>query len=160
VNIEFLLPWGAKKGAWAKAFKHSPIAEMVDVYRERIDHFAKAEIVVGENLTGLLAKISDKRGPAIHWICDLPRNRTAKILSSEELAKRLQDVMNRGSPTLRIFIGGPDGWNVDDLQKINPQLAWSFGPMTLTHEMAALIATEQMYRAFSILKGLPYHQGH
>ncbi len=133
---------------------------MVEEYRQRMDHFVKTDLVVGESLDGLLNRPADKKSPAIHWVCDLPRNRAAKVLSSEDLAIRLQEVLNRSSSNLRIFIGGPDGWSADDLQKIKPQVTWSFGPMTLTHEMAALIATEQMYRAFTILKGLPYHQGH
>ena len=44
--------------------------------------------------------------------------------------------------------------------KLRPDLLWSLGPMTLPHELAAIIAAEQIYRAFTILHHLPYHAGH
>jgi len=159
VNIQFALPWGSRKAGWSKAFKHQPIADMVEVYRERISHYIECDVALFTDLSASLGKV-DKRSDAVHWICDLPRNRRAKVLSSEELAKVLQEVMNRGTSKLRIFVGGPDGWSAEDLEKIQPQLVWSFGPMTLTHEMSVLIATEQIYRAISIIKGLPYHSDH
>jgi len=46
------------------------------------------------------------------------------------------------------------------MNQIQPHLIWSFGAMTLPHELASVVAAEQIYRAISILKNHPYHSGH
>jgi 23S rRNA (pseudouridine1915-N3)-methyltransferase len=55
-------------------------------------------------------------------------------------------------------VGGPDGFNAETRKAANYLL--SLGPMTLPHELARVILLEQLYRAFTILKGHPYHSGH
>jgi 23S rRNA pseudoU1915 N3-methylase RlmH len=160
VIIQFILPWGLKKGSWKKAFKHSALSEMVGVYQERLSHFVTAEITVCESVAEFLGRPAAKKAAAWHWVLDLPRNRRAKILSSEELARGMQELMNRGVTHLRIFVGPPDGWTESELNLLDAALVWSFGPMTLTHEMAAMLALEQVYRGFTIVRGLPYHSGH
>ena len=65
-----------------------------------------------------------------------------------------------GIKELFIAIGPPDGWNEADIALMKPDIFWSFGPMTLPHELACVVASEQAYRAFTILKKLPYHCGH
>ena len=47
----------------------------------------------------------------------------------------------------------------EDRRVLKPDFMWSFGPQTLPHDLAAVIAAEQVYRAFSILNNLPYHRG-
>ncbi|PCI38845.1 MAG: hypothetical protein COB53_04175 [Elusimicrobia bacterium] len=87
------------------------------------------------------------------WACD-PRGRT---ISSEQLAQRLREARDGGVKGIEIVIGGPDGLS----QKTsNAAFKWSFGPMTLPHELAAVVAAEQIYRAWTILGGEPYHLGH
>lgn len=61
---------------------------------------------------------------------------------------------------MRIVIGGADGFREEELAKRNVDLRWSFGPMTLPHELAAVVAAEQLYRAWAQIKKLPYHDGH
>lgn len=92
------------------------------------------------------------------WICE--REKGARALSSEALAKELGRCMNAGLQELQIMIGGPDGFTAKELETMKPALRWSFGPMTLPHELAAVVAAEQIYRALTILKNLPYHNGH
>jgi len=92
------------------------------------------------------------------WMCDLgPR---AKTLSSEEIARELGRVANGGIASLEILIGPPNGFKAEDHARIKPDLVWSFGPLTLPHELAAVVASEQVYRAWTILRGHPYHGGH
>jgi len=68
--------------------------------------------------------------------------------------------MNSGIQELQIVIGGPDGFPPKELEEMKPRLRWSFGPMTLPHELAAVVAVEQLYRAMTILHHQPYHSGH
>ncbi len=82
------------------------------------------------------------------------------MLSSEELASALRRERDGGSDRLEILIGGPDGFPDEAVALLRPDLRWSLGPMTLPHELAAVVAAEQVYRAWSILMGSPYHLGH
>ena len=83
------------------------------------------------------------------------------MLSSESLADCLRNVQNTGSAkNLKIVIGGPDGFSDEVINTLKPDLRWCFGPMTLPHEIATVVASEQIYRAFTILRGTPYHLGH
>jgi 23S rRNA (pseudouridine1915-N3)-methyltransferase len=81
-----------------------------------------------------------------------------KQLSSEELARFLDDHQSRGTQQLLFAVGGPDGFSVEARKAAAFQL--SLGKMTLPHELARVILLEQLYRAFTILKGHPYHTGH
>ena len=97
-------------------------------------------------------------GSSTLWICD--RGCGAKVLSSEELAEKLQQLLDSGISNLHVAIGGPDGFSEETLRTLKPNLRWSFGSMTLPHELAAVVASEQLYRAWTILKKHPYHLGH
>ena len=82
------------------------------------------------------------------------------MFSSEELAKVLERMRRDGIKDWEIVIGPPDGFKKEDLAAWRPDVLWSFGPMTLPHELASVVASEQVYRAFTILAGQPYHSGH
>jgi 23S rRNA (pseudouridine1915-N3)-methyltransferase len=55
-------------------------------------------------------------------------------------------------------IGGADGF--DPTVKAKAEHVISLGKMTLPHELARIVLLEQIYRAFTIMKGHPYHTGH
>jgi 23S rRNA (pseudouridine1915-N3)-methyltransferase len=58
-----------------------------------------------------------------------------------------------------VFAVGPaDGWS--DASRAKAQLLLSLGPMTMAHSLARLVMAEQLYRAYTILTGHPYHGGH
>lgn len=97
-------------------------------------------------------------GSARVWVLD--RSPGSRILPSEELSQALGRLKNDGARRLDILVGGPDGFSPEALSRLRPALRWSFGPLTLPHELAAVIAAEQIYRAFTILSGAPYHLGH
>lgn len=152
MKIIFHLMW-LKKGAPARrGFKSSEALALLEDYTARISRFVPCEI--------LGAPDEDEKsgsGKTVWW-CD--RGPKAKILSSEELARQLERCAQESVRELRIFIGGPDGFSKADEKFFPPSLRWSFGPLTLPHELASVVAGEQIYRAWSILKGLPYHAGH
>lgn len=76
-------------------------------------------------------------------------------LSSEELARHFADLALRGQSDLTFIIGGAFGIS-PALQKA-AHLRLSFSRMTFTHQMVRLLLVEQVYRAFKIIKGEPYH---
>ena len=82
-------------------------------------------------------------------------------LSSEAWADWLGARRDEGAQHVVFAIGPADGWseNVRTEAKRRNGL-FSFGPMTLAHQLARLVMAEQLYRACTILTGHPYHKGH
>ena len=76
--------------------------------------------------------------------------------SSEELARRLESWRGEARP-LVLLIGGAFGLDPELLRRAHHR--WSLGPLTLPHELARVVALEQWYRAWTILRGEPYHHG-
>jgi len=76
--------------------------------------------------------------------------------SSEQLAERMRDWRD-GARDLAFVIGGAVG--LDDPIRNDADQRWSLGPLTLPHELARVVVVEQLYRAFTILRGEPYHKG-
>jgi len=81
-----------------------------------------------------------------------------KPFSSEEFASFLGDYQDRNPLPLLFAIGPADGFTESARQKAQHTI--SLGNMTLPHELARVVLLEQLYRAFTILKGHPYHSGH
>jgi len=76
--------------------------------------------------------------------------------SSRELARQLEGWLLQGRP-LAFLIGGSSGLNSSVIARASAR--WSLGPLTFPHELARVILCEQLYRAFTILRGEPYHKG-
>lgn len=76
--------------------------------------------------------------------------------TSADLAKQLERWMLAARP-LAFIIGGSHGLDASLIGRATA--AWSLGPLTLPHELARIVVAEQLYRAFTILRGEPYHKG-
>lgn len=81
-----------------------------------------------------------------------------KQFASEDLATFLGDHQIRNPLPLVFAIGPANGFSADT--RHSASLLLSLGRMTLAHELARVVLLEQLYRAFTILKGHPYHLGH
>lgn len=152
MKIIFGLGWSHdRQKSSSKSFKDAHSAALFEKYRERIhyDYSCEAIAFPAEKLTQQAGLI---------WICE--RSKKSRQLSSSEVAVQFQKACDSGAKSLTIWIGGPDGLSADQLATVQADLIWSFGSLTLPHELAAIVATEQIYRAISILKNHPYHAGH
>ncbi|AYU54117.1 23S rRNA (pseudouridine(1915)-N(3))-methyltransferase RlmH [Staphylococcus debuckii] len=78
------------------------------------------------------------------------------MLTSEGLAKNLQQRMVQGQSDFTFVIGGSNGLHQDVLDRSN--YALSFSKMTFPHQMMRVILLEQVYRAFKIMRGEAYHK--
>lgn len=78
-----------------------------------------------------------------------------KGLASTELASKLEDWQQDGRD-LAFVIGGPDG--VSEAVRRRADFAWSLSRLTLPHGLARILVTEQLYRAWSLNAGHPYHR--
>jgi len=152
MKITFGLGWAEGRAKnYSKLFKESSAGELFKKYADRIhhDYACDAAPISFEEL---------RSQPGMIWICE--REKKSKMLSSEDLSARFQKVCDSGAKSLTIWIGGPNGITPEQMNQIQPHLIWSFGAMTLPHELASVVAAEQIYRAISILKNHPYHFGH
>ena len=80
---------------------------------------------------------------------------SGKEYSSEALSTRIERLSWKGDP-LCFVIGGPLGISKEILRKANE--TFSLSKLTLTHEMSRVLLLEQLYRAFTIMKGEKYHK--
>lgn len=78
-----------------------------------------------------------------------------KEFSSRGLATELQLQMNRGVKRLVFIIGGPYGFSEEIYKRCDARM--SLSKLTFPHDLARVVFVEQLYRAFTILKGEPYH---
>ncbi|UXS67891.1 23S rRNA (pseudouridine(1915)-N(3))-methyltransferase RlmH [Staphylococcus chromogenes] len=79
-----------------------------------------------------------------------------KMLSSEGLAKELDQRMTQGASDFIFIIGGSNGLHQDVMKRSN--FALSFSKMTFPHQMMRVVLLEQVYRAFKINRGEAYHK--
>jgi 23S rRNA (pseudouridine1915-N3)-methyltransferase len=76
--------------------------------------------------------------------------------SSRDLAAQVDRWLVASRP-VALVIGGSHGLDPSLLARAHSR--WSLGPLTLPHELARVVVLEQLYRAFTILRGEPYHKG-
>jgi len=87
--------------------------------------------------------------------CVIALERSGEAWSSAELARQL-DGWLAGGRDLALLIGGADGLARDCLERAERH--WSLSPLTLPHQLVRVILAEQLYRAWSLLQGHPYHR--
>jgi 23S rRNA (pseudouridine1915-N3)-methyltransferase len=80
---------------------------------------------------------------------------SGRSLDTLELARWLEDHSRDGRP-LAFCIGGPDGLSPE--VDARARLRWSLSALTLPHGLARVVVAEALYRAVSVIKGLPYHR--
>ena len=135
--------------------KEKFLIEGVAEYLKRLKPFAKIEIrevaeqkSVEEEGKKLLAQV-----PKENFLIVL--DVAGEFLTSEDFAKKIADLNLRGVSDITFLIGGAFG--LSDEVKNAADFRLSFSKMTFTHQMARLILIEQIYRAFKINRGEPYH---
>ena len=144
------------KIAWIGKTKDPAIQALTADYLKRLNYYAEVEAIALPSEAALL-KYGEKSGqrPA-HSIVLLDSR--GKQLSSEEFATYLENQQNRNPQPLLFAVGGADGFS--ESARRAASFILSLGRMTLAHELARIVLLEQLYRAYSILKGHPYHLGH
>jgi len=143
--------------AWIGKTKEHAIASLTEEYLKRISRYAQAEGIALRDEQNLLAKCgaSGKAGSKATLILMDSRG---KEFSSEQFARFLGDYQDRNPLPLVFAIGGADGFGKGTISAAHHTI--SLGKMTLAHELARVVLLEQIYRAFTILNGHPYHSGH
>ncbi len=140
--------------AWVGKTKESAIQSLTSEYLKRIGRYVPTESHEFKSEQAVLEFVAGERTRPFFVLLDS----RGKQLSSEELADFLRNHQDRGTQTMLFVIGPADGFNEEVRRSASFLL--SMGRMTLAHELARVVLLEQIYRAFTILKGHPYHTGH
>lgn len=140
------------KIAWVGKTKSGAIRELTDEYLKRLEHQGSAEgLELGSEEALLRLK---EKSPHTLVLLD----QRGRQMTSEEMAEMIEAHQTRGTHTLVFAVGPADGFSQE--AKHAADFVLSLGKMTLAHELARVVLLEQLYRAFTILKGHPYHLGH
>ena len=130
--------------------KEAYLVAAEDEYRKRLRPYATLTVHEVKDEAGLLAALPagaqlyafDERGEAV---------------TSAQFAELLAAEAQHGGGALVAFaIGGPDGHS--DAVRARAKKLLSFGRMTIAHRLVRILVLEQLYRAFKILRGEPYHR--
>ena len=134
----------------------SPAEALLRSYIERIAVSASCEVRDFADEAALreyLDRATRRTRPAL-----VITDSRGKQVTSEEFAKALGGLADRGVQEVVLAVGPPDGWSAGMREQASLTIA--FGRITLPHELAAVVLAEQTYRALAILAGHPYHSGH
>jgi 23S rRNA (pseudouridine1915-N3)-methyltransferase len=136
----------------------------IDIYVSRLKHYTKLQIIEIDELknTKTLTReqqkskeaelILKKISPLDHVIL-LDENGTA--LTSAQFAAYINKKAIGSTSNLVFIVGGPYGFDASVYQRANDKI--SLSAMTFSHQMVRLFFVEQLYRAYTIIKGEPYH---
>ena len=146
---------------WTGKTRDARLRALIDDYAERLSHFAKCEVTELRELgrtdkTGIdkeTRRISDALRPgSISVLLD----EEGTEWTSQQLAAQVKTWEGSGIKEVAFVVGGPNG--VTDDFKSRADKRWALSRLTLTHEMARVLLFEQLYRAYTIVHGLPYQK--
>lgn len=143
------------KIVWIGKTKEPAITALTEEYLKRIARYATVDGVTLRDQSELSVKFGKQAASKSTLVLMDSRG---KEFSSEQFARFIGDYQERNPLPLAFAIGGADGF--DDAARSSAQHVISLGKMTLPHELARVVLLEQVYRAFTILQGHPYHSGH
>jgi 23S rRNA (pseudouridine1915-N3)-methyltransferase len=144
---------------WVGKTRDKNWRELQDDYLRRLSHFVKCEITEVRDATGDVAR--ETEGNRIleklnqnSFVCLLDTD--GKSVTSHDLAVQIEKWQNAGLKEIAFIIGGSEGVSAAVAEKAAFKVSLSF--LTFTHEMARVVLLEQLYRAFTIIKGFPYQK--
>ena len=146
---------------WTGKTRDAHLKALIDNYQKRLSHFVKCEIVEMRESSG-----GDKSGidKDSRRISDGLHESAINVLlapdgtewTSTQLAEQVQRWQENGTKEVAFIIGGPAGVSKELASRVDR--SWSLSRLTLTHELARVLLMEQLYRAYTIIHGLPYQK--
>lgn len=130
------------------------IAEAINDYSKRLSHYATIEWQIlktsdiNSESTKILSLIKSED------FCLLLDDQ-GKSLTSPQLAEVIKKEEGQGRKRLVVIIGGAYGFTEAVVKRAN--LVWSLSGLTFPHQLVRLLVAEQLYRAYTIIKGEKYH---
>ncbi len=129
--------------------RSKPVSAIAADYAERLSHYATLHVLPCRDEREAISNV--KAGDFLVLM-----DAKGSEMSSEELADFISRHQMQGTKRMVFLIGGPEG--VKRESRSRADLALSLSRMTFPHELTQAVLLEQLYRAFTILKGEPYHK--
>lgn len=142
--------------------KNKAVQSLITEYTTRLKRYTRFEhIVVPDGHKGDRDAIRRAQSDAL--LAAIPKSSRVVVLdergkawTSDGLARAIEKDQLHGESHWALLIGGAEGH--DERLRERADLVWSLSPLTLPHELATVVVTEQLYRAMTILRGEPYHR--
>jgi len=133
-----------------------PFAQLVIMYLQRCSKFAQCDEQSFRTEEALFEWIDrqQRRAPSITVLLDS----RGRQMTSEAFSQWLGKQRDTATQQIVFAIGPANGWS--ETSRKRATLLLSLGQMTFAHALARVVLAEQIYRAFTILTGHPYHSGH
>ena len=148
---------------WVDKTRNVHLKSLIEDYWKRLEHSCELALrevrpVKSENGKDRLADLEGERLLARVERSDylVLLDSSAKSLTTEMFAAWLSKHRDQSTRNLVFVIGGHEG--VSEALRRRANFSLSLSPLTFTHEMARCLLLEQIYRAFSLIQGLPYHK--
>jgi 23S rRNA (pseudouridine1915-N3)-methyltransferase len=148
---------------WVGRTRNEHLRALTTEYLERLGRFVRCEVTeVRESRAAAERACIEEEGKRIQsalapdGLVVLLDVGGTKSWSSEGLAAQIEEWQSRSVREAAFVVGGHLG--VSEEVRRRADLRWSLSPLTLTHEMARVLLAEQLYRAFTIIRGLPYQK--
>jgi 23S rRNA (pseudouridine1915-N3)-methyltransferase len=141
---------------WVGKTRNPHFLALEEDYATRLQRFVKCEFGIlrdGQDKETESKRILEKLNPS-SLVCLL--DVSGRSLSSHDLADQIDKWQNAAIREITFVIGGANGVSSTVADRANVRVSLSF--LTLTHEMARVVLLEQLYRAYTILKGFPYQK--
>jgi 23S rRNA (pseudouridine1915-N3)-methyltransferase len=146
---------------WPGKTRDEHLRALVAEYLKRLQRFVRCEVIETRDAAGTDRASGKKESQRI--LDAIPDGSMTVLLdlegrdwSSPELAVEVQRWENDAIKEVAIVIGGAEGVSAEVAARA--QKLWRLSRLTLTHEMARVVAVEQLYRAYTINRGMPYQK--
>jgi 23S rRNA (pseudouridine1915-N3)-methyltransferase len=138
---------------WVGKTKNPHYLRLQEDYAKRLSRFVRCEFTEVRDGPDEGKRILEKLNPNT-LVCLLDVR--GRALSSHDLAEQIERWQNTSIREVTFVIGGAEGVALEVADRASVKVSLSF--LTLTHEMARVVLLEQLYRAYTILKGFPYQK--
>lgn len=149
------------KFIWPGKTKDEHLRALLAEYLKRLQRFVRCEVIETRDFSGSDRARIEKESAAL--LMAIPDSSVMLLLevdgcewNSQELAEQVRRWENDSVREIAIIIGGQDGVSAEVAARA--QKKWRLSRLTLTHEMARVLAVEQIYRAYTINRGMPYQK--
>lgn len=146
---------------WPGKTRDEHLRALVNEYLKRLQRFVRCEVIETRDVAGSDPANIEKESRRL--LDAIPPNSLMILLdvqgqewSSQQLADELRRWENDSVKEVAIVIGGQDGISSEVCARA--QKRWLLSRLTLTHELARVLTVEQIYRAYTINRGLPYQK--
>lgn len=143
--------------------KEDWLMELTDAYRKKIGFFCPTEIIrlkpSKQSRASAEQKLADETAELLRVIkkddvlivCD----ERGSLIDSKKFSTKLVKLFELGRPRVVVLVGGAFGFGREIRERAD--WTWSLSPLVFNHHIAQAVVLEQTYRAFTIWRGLPYH---